>query len=72
MSLRENRFLLGILFPLIYEIGLIEAYLFFMANRIELFLFLPSILLIFPAYIFYIYSPYLIVRISRAAEKYST
>lgn len=71
MTLRENRFILGILFPLLYEIGLIEAYLFFMSNRIELFLFLPTILLVFPAYIFYIYSPYLIVRISRAAENYS-
>ena len=40
MALRENRFVLGILFPIIYEIGLIETYLFFMANRIELFLFL--------------------------------
>ena len=71
MTLQENRFILGILFPLLYEIGLIEAYLFFMANRIELFLFLPAILLVFPAYIFYIYSPYLIVRTSRAAENYS-
>lgn len=71
MTLRENRFVLGIIFPLIYEIGLIEAYLFFMANRFELFLILPTILLIFPAYIFYIYSPYLTVRISRAAENYS-
>ncbi len=71
MALRENRFVLGILFPLMYEISLIEAYLFFMANKFELFLLLPTILLIFPAYIFYIYSPYLIVRISRAAEMYS-
>ncbi|MFX0014739.1 MAG: hypothetical protein ACFFB2_00935 [Promethearchaeota archaeon] len=71
MALRENRFILGILSPLIYEIALVEAYLFFMSNQIELFLFLPTILLIFPAYIFYIYSPYLIVGISRAAEKYS-
>ncbi|MFX1282503.1 MAG: hypothetical protein ACFFB5_02570 [Promethearchaeota archaeon] len=71
MTLRENRFVLGIIFPLIYEISLIEAYLFFMANRFELFLILPTILLVFPAYIFYIYSPYLIVRVSRAAEKYS-
>ncbi|UCG03088.1 MAG: hypothetical protein JSW11_03680 [Candidatus Heimdallarchaeota archaeon] len=71
MTLRENRFVLGVLFPLLYEIGLIGAYLFFMTDKFELFLLLPTILLIFPAYIFYIYSPYLIVRISRAAERYS-
>ncbi|MHA2203240.1 MAG: hypothetical protein ACW991_06080 [Candidatus Hodarchaeales archaeon] len=71
MTLRENRFILGVLFPLFYEIGLIGAYLFFMTDKFELFLLLPTILLIFPAYIFYIYSPYLIVRISRAAERYS-
>lgn len=71
MALRENRFVLGILAPLLYEIALIQAYLFFMGNNIGLFLYLPTILLIFPAYLLYIYSPYLIVRISRAAEQYS-
>jgi hypothetical protein len=42
-----------------------------MANRIELFLFLPFILLIFPAFFGYIFSPYLILKSTRAAEKYS-
>ncbi|MHA1940320.1 MAG: hypothetical protein ACXABI_05895 [Candidatus Hodarchaeales archaeon] len=70
MPLRENRFILGILFPIIYEIGLIEAYLFFMANRIELFLFLPTIFLIFPSYMFYLYSPNIILKVTKASEKY--
>lgn len=70
MALRENRFVLGILFPIIYEIGLIETYLFFMANRIELFLFLPTIFLIFPSYMYYLYSPNLILKVTKASEKY--
>ncbi len=71
MSLRENRFVLGILFPIIIEIGLIQAYIFFMYREFQLFLFLPSLLLIFPAFLFYVYSPYIIIRITRAAEVYS-
>lgn len=71
MSLRENRFVLGILFPIIIEIGLIQAYIFFMYNEFQLFLFLPSLLFIFPAFLFYIFSPYIIIRITRAANIYS-
>lgn len=71
MSLRENRFVLGILFPIIIEIGLIQAYIFFIYREFQLFLFLPSLFLIFPAFLFYIYSPYLIIRITRATERYS-
>jgi ABC-type multidrug transport system fused ATPase/permease subunit len=70
VTLRENRFVVGILFPFMYEIGLIEAYLFFMANRVELFLFLPALFLIFPSYMFYVYSPYIILKVTKAAEKY--
>jgi len=70
MTLRENRYIIGILFPLLYEIGLIEAYLFFMANRVELFLFLPAIILIFPSYMYYVYSPYIILKVTNAVEKY--
>ncbi|MHA1967637.1 MAG: hypothetical protein ACW964_07540 [Candidatus Hodarchaeales archaeon] len=71
MSVRENRFILGILFPIIIEIGLIQAYIFFMYNEFQLFLFLPSLLLIFPAFLLYIFSPYIIIRITRAANVYS-
>jgi hypothetical protein len=70
VTLRENRFVIGILFPFMYEIGLIEAYLFFMANRVELFLFLPALFLIFPSYMFYVYSPYIILKVTKAAENY--
>ncbi|MFW9855246.1 MAG: hypothetical protein ACFFFG_09295 [Candidatus Thorarchaeota archaeon] len=70
MSLRENRFFLGILIPLFYEVGLIQAYLLFMADRFESFLLLPIFLLAFPAFILYIGSPYLILRITRAPEQY--
>jgi len=70
MTLRENRFVIGILFPFLYEIGLIETYLFFMANRVELFLFLPTLFLIFPSYMYYLYSPYIILKVTNAVEKY--
>ncbi|MCK4848090.1 MAG: hypothetical protein KAT16_03620, partial [Candidatus Heimdallarchaeota archaeon] len=76
MTLRENRYIIGILFPLLYEIGLIETYVFFLANRIELanrvelFLFLPPLILIFPSYMYYIYSPYIILKVTNAVEKY--
>ena len=82
MTIRENRFIIGILFPLLYEIGLIEAYSFFLANKIEqvtgldlansvdLSLFLPVIILLFPSYMYYIYSPYVILRVTNAVGKY--
>ena len=76
MTLRENRYIIGILIPLLYEIGLIEAYVFFMVSRVELatrvvfFLILPPLILIFPSYIFYIYSPYIILKVTNVVEKY--
>jgi hypothetical protein len=82
MTLRENRFIVGILFPLLYEVGLIEAYSFFLANKIQpengldlavkvdLSLFLPMIILIFPSYMYYIYSPYIILKVTNAVGKY--
>ena len=72
MSLRENRFILGIILPVIYEIALIQSYLFFTQNEVLLFLFLPGIIFIFPVYFFYIYSPYLIYRLSGVKQEYST
>ena len=76
MTLRENRYIIGILLPLLYEIGLIEAYVFFMVSRVELatrvvfFLILPPLILIFPSYMFYIYSPYIILKVTNVVEKY--
>ena len=70
MTLRENRFVLGILFPLFYEVGLIEAYLFFNPTGSELFVLLPALLLIFPSYMFYVYSPYVILKVTRVVEQY--
>ncbi|MHA2316972.1 MAG: hypothetical protein ACXAC6_04425, partial [Candidatus Hodarchaeales archaeon] len=69
MTLRENRYIIGILLPLLFEIGLIEAYVFFMVSRVELatrvvfFLILPPLILIFPSYMLYIYSPYIILKV---------
>ncbi|NHJ00950.1 MAG: hypothetical protein EAX86_02360 [Candidatus Heimdallarchaeota archaeon] len=71
MSLRENRFLLGILFPIIYEIGLIEAYLLILpGNAPPPFNLIPAIILLFPAFMFYVYSPYILFNLSRAQERY--
>ncbi|MHA2166653.1 MAG: hypothetical protein ACXAAT_12400 [Candidatus Hodarchaeales archaeon] len=76
MTLRENRYIIGILLPLLFEIGLIEAYVFFMVSRVELatrvvfFLILPPLILIFPSYMFYIYSPYIILKVTNVVEKY--
>ncbi|MHA2113487.1 MAG: hypothetical protein ACW98W_18640, partial [Candidatus Hodarchaeales archaeon] len=76
MTLRENRYIIGILLPLLFEIGLIEAYVFFMVSRVELatrvvfFLILPPLILIFPSYMLYIYSPYIILKVTNVVEKY--
>ncbi len=76
MTLRENRYIIGILLPLLYEIGLIEAYVFFMVSRAELatrvlfFLILPPLILIFPSYMIYIYSPYIILKVTNVVDKY--
>lgn len=70
MTLRENRFIIGILFPLFYEVGLIEAYLLFNPTGSELFLLLPALFLVFPSYFLYVYSPYIILRVTRAVEHY--
>ncbi|WP_455139717.1 hypothetical protein [Candidatus Hodarchaeum mangrovi] len=71
MSLRESRFILGIILPVFYEITLIQSYLFFTQNEVQLFLFLPGIIFIFPVYFVYIYSPYLIYRLSGVNQVYS-
>lgn len=70
MSLRENRFVIGILLSILYEIGLVESYLIFRTQNIELSLFLPMFLLVFPAFILYIFSPYVIIRLSGATTMY--
>lgn len=43
-----------------------------MANRFESFLLLPVFLLAFPAFILYIGSPYLILKLTRAPKQYGT
>ena len=71
MSLRENRFLLGILFPIVYEISLIEAYLLILPeNTPSPFNLIPAVILLFPAFMFYVYSPYILFNLSRAQDRY--
>ncbi|MHA1227123.1 MAG: hypothetical protein ACTSPV_10320 [Candidatus Hodarchaeales archaeon] len=72
MGLRENRFVLGFVFPFLYEIALIESYLIFKGSEIQLFLFLPAIVCVFPIYFLYIFSPYIISSLTGAVDSYSS
>ncbi len=71
MNLRYNRFVIGLVFPVIYEVLLLLSYFTFQFNQTpSLSIMLPLIFLTFPLLILYVFTPYIILTITQAERQY--